>query len=207
MPHVALKDRLNYASWITGVPGCGFNTLGEKLESFMLDEIGYRSTHLKPKEWISCVPRIRYLITDPERDNLFYHGYAQNYREMAMLPWRTIIFLHCPDDILFERVVSFRKDNEIDDGLSDESVVRSLVREQRYMIDFFESKRQLFYRAGISLRIIDASPSVDRLVDTVIKLINNPQPKVSKFRKRNERNRDDPNTCQVPILLKRWFKA
>lgn len=140
MPHHAVKDREGFAVWITGTPGCGFNTVGELLGSFMLDYIGYRNSHMLPRQWICSLPLLRYKITDPELSNPYFHGFAQNYVDMAKQPWRRIYFIDVPKKQLAERVIAFREANSIKDGSTHKQVVDLLFGLQQQMKVNFRSR-------------------------------------------------------------------
>jgi len=109
MAHEAAKARLNYAVWIAGPPGCGYDSVGAILQSRSIEEWGYRTSHLNPWEWMNATEVTLYKITDPGSKQKFYHGFGQNLQEIASLPWKYIVYLQCSDAALRERVLTFRR--------------------------------------------------------------------------------------------------
>lgn len=134
MAHISKRDKLNQAIWLTGTPGCGFNTVGSRLGGFMLDWIGYRTTHLKHREWLCSIPILKFKITDPDLKNPFFYGFAQNWSEMANQPWAMIIIMDVSYPQLLKRVTAFRGQNSISDGESHEAVTKSLFSIQQSML-------------------------------------------------------------------------
>jgi hypothetical protein len=109
MPHEACADRLDWAVWIAGSPGVGYDTIGRMLGGKSIETHGYRGSHRRPLEWKIAVEVIRYEITDPTAKNPFWYGFGENWTKIAALPWRGIAVLYLPDDILTERVLRFRR--------------------------------------------------------------------------------------------------
>ena len=97
----------------------------------MTDQIGYRSDHMNNREWKVSIDCLRYRVTDPEMKVPYFYGYGQNDKDIALLPWRKIIFFRCSKAVLLDRVTKYRVSNKIDDGESHESVAAGLFSLQQ----------------------------------------------------------------------------
>ena len=164
MAHLSLKDKLNQAIWLTGAPGCGFNTVGSLLGGFMTDKIGYRDSHLNHREWKVSIPCLRYRITDPELRNPYFYGFGQNFDEMVLEPWSRILVFNVSYPNLLERVTKYRMNNKINDGSTHSEVAKSLFKIQTDVIKSIGSLPRSY--------ILDANPSPNLLV-SAIRLWNN----------------------------------
>lgn len=134
MSHHSVEDRLLQATWVTGTPGCGFNTVaGKHLQGFMMDWIGYRTTHLRHREWFISLEVLKYKITDPEMTNPWFYGFGQNWEDIVLLPWHRVVMLTVDYRSLYERVTAYRRDNKIVDGSTIEEVVDGLYDNQEKM--------------------------------------------------------------------------
>lgn len=136
MPHNIAKDRENWAIWITGVPGVGLNSVGEALDGFMTDHIGFRDSHQHPDRWDISTQVLRFRMTNPEEDNPYFFGFGQNYTEVARLPWKYVILLMAGKDQLGERITTYREENQINaDGRETSEVIDSVMIEQTRMLE------------------------------------------------------------------------
>lgn len=138
MAHHAIKDQGQQAVLITGIPGTGFQSIASEINAFYTDIIGYRTSHLKPTEWIVSIPILRFKITEPNLDNPFFIGFGQNYIEMCELPWKLVILLVIDDDALIRNVKAYRESEKINDGKTSEEVAKSLLSLQKTMIRHLE---------------------------------------------------------------------
>jgi hypothetical protein len=117
---------------VTGAPGVGYNTIGSLLKGMAIEEFGYRSTHLKPEEWMISYDVLKYRITNPELTNPYCYGFGQNYLRLATLPWKVVILLTVPPAELERRVLAFRKSHHITD--SDSAAVARALDCQKNML-------------------------------------------------------------------------
>lgn len=160
MAHRSMKDVTRQAVWITGTPGCGFNTIGAKLGGFMTDLIGYRHSHVNHREWFISLEVLRYKITDPELRNPYFYGFGQNYREVLTEPWKTIFFIRVSKDILLRRVKQYRISQKIKDGDTHKNVGIRLFNLQ-----------ELFFAQAIKfMNVVEIDG--DLPVSEVVELIN-----------------------------------
>jgi broad-specificity NMP kinase len=143
MPHNAMEDRENFAIWITGIPGVGLNSVGEGLDGFMTDHIGYRSSHLNPDEWSISYDVLRYKMTDPERENPYYYGFGQNYGAIASLPWKYIIILVASPEVLSERIITYRKEHNIEGD--HEAKVEESIQAEKLMINELRKLSDVYF--------------------------------------------------------------
>jgi hypothetical protein len=130
MPHSSVKDSENTAIWLIGAPGVGMNTLGAALNGFMLDLIGYRTSHELHREWLLSVECTRYRITDPENRSPYFYGYCNNLGDVAQLPWRMICLLYADPATLMSRVQRYRRSENIRDGVLDSEVCQQILQLQ-----------------------------------------------------------------------------
>lgn len=139
MSHIIQKAKLNHNVWITGAPGIGFNTVGELLKGFMTDNIGYRTDHKLPRQWFVSIPVLKYKMTEPNDTQRYYYGYAQNFMDIAALPWKHIFVLTAPDEVLTERVLRYRKEEKINDSRPHQEAVTSLINVQKQLLKAFNN--------------------------------------------------------------------
>jgi hypothetical protein len=160
MPHNIVEDRFDWAIWITGSPGVGLNSVGEALEGFMTDHIGYRESHRFPERWEISEKVLRYKMTNPEAENPYFYGYGQNYSNIARLPWKYVILLMTGEEQLGERITTYREEHNInEDGRTTEEVIQSASRDQLRMME--EIPRHA------TLHLLDASESVESIVANI----------------------------------------
>lgn len=167
MPHISLKDRNNWAFWITGTPGSGLTTIGEKFNGFYTDHIGYRTSHELHREWLVDTKVLKYKITNPEEQNPCFYGFGQNYLDISYLPWKLIVIMRCSEEVLRDRVTQYRVREDIQDGESHEAVASHLFLEQERMIRIIKCIHNKVF-------IVDADSDAYDVSLSIVSIINNP---------------------------------
>lgn len=171
MPHIPLKDRNNWAFWITGTPGSGLTTIGQKFNGFYTDNIGYRTSHELHREWIVDPNILKYKITNPEEQNPCFYGFGQNFVELSYLPWKLIIIMRVSENVLIDRVTQYRVRENIQDGEEHNVVAHKLFLLQEGMIKILKRTKNKVFVVDSDSDSYDISLSIVNIINNFDKLI------------------------------------